>query len=66
MATELDLGQMTVEQKLQLVDELWLSMAPELELLDVRQADRELLDQRGRLSLRIRARRLRSKNSSGA
>ena len=35
MATELQLDEMTTEEKLQLVDELWLSMAPELESLEV-------------------------------
>ena len=30
MVTEIQLDQMTIEQKLQLVDELWLSMTPEL------------------------------------
>lgn len=46
MATELKLDQMTIEEKLQLVDELWLSMTPELESLEVSQGDRELLDER--------------------
>jgi putative addiction module component (TIGR02574 family) len=46
MATELQLDQMTIEEKLQLVDKLWLSMAPELESLEVPQADRDLLDER--------------------
>jgi putative addiction module component (TIGR02574 family) len=46
MATELQLDQMTIEEKLQLVDELWLSMTPELESLDVSQRDKELLDER--------------------
>lgn len=46
MATELQLDQMTLEEKLRLVDELWLSMTPELESLEVSQGDRELLDER--------------------
>ena len=46
MATELQLDQMTIEEKLQLVDELWLSMTPELESLEVSPGDRELLDER--------------------
>jgi len=35
MSTELHLDKMTIEEKLQLVDELWLSMSPELESLDL-------------------------------
>ena len=46
MATELQLDQMTIEEKLKLVDELWLSMTPELEALEVSPSDRELLDER--------------------
>jgi putative addiction module component (TIGR02574 family) len=46
MATELQLDQMTIQEKLQLVDELWLSMTPELESLKVPPGDRELLDER--------------------
>jgi len=46
MATELQLDQMTVAEKLQLVDELWLSMTPELDSLEVSPEDRELLDTR--------------------
>jgi len=46
MATELQLDQMTIEQKLQLVDDLWLSMTPKLESLDVSHGDSELLDGR--------------------
>ena len=46
MATELQLDKMTVAEKLQLVDELWMSMTPELESLEVSREDRELLDDR--------------------
>jgi putative addiction module component (TIGR02574 family) len=46
MATELQLDQMTIEEKLQLVDQLWLSRSPELEQLDTSLRDRELLDER--------------------
>ncbi|MGH9929176.1 MAG: addiction module protein, partial [Pyrinomonadaceae bacterium] len=35
MATELQLDKMTVAEKLQLVDELWMSITPELESLEV-------------------------------
>lgn len=37
---------MTLEEKLELVDELFLSMRPELESLEVSQVDRALLDER--------------------
>ena len=46
MATEFQLDEMTIEQKLQLVDELWLSMTPELESLAVSPRDRKYLDER--------------------
>jgi putative addiction module component (TIGR02574 family) len=46
MVSELQLDQMTVEQKSQLVDDLWLPMAPELESLEVSPKDQELLDRR--------------------
>ena len=52
MATEIQLDQMTIEQKLQLVDELWLSMTPELESLEVSPGDKELLDERWAAFLR--------------
>jgi putative addiction module component (TIGR02574 family) len=46
MAIELQLDQMTIEEKLRLVDELWLSMTPELASLEVTPEDKELLDGR--------------------
>ena len=46
MATEIQLDQMSVQEKLQLVDELWLSMTPELDLLEVAPETKHLLDQR--------------------
>ena len=46
MATELQLDKMTVAEKLQLVDELWMSITPELASLEVSPEDRELLDDR--------------------
>ena len=46
MSTEFHLDKMTIEEKLQLVDELWLSMSPELESLDLSLGERELLDER--------------------
>lgn len=46
MASELQLDQMTIEEKLQLVDDLWLSMTPELESLAVPPRDRAVLDER--------------------
>ena len=46
MATELQLDKMTVAEKLQLVDELWMSITPELGSLEVSLEDRELLDDR--------------------
>ena len=46
MAIELKIEQMTLVEKLQLVDELWRSMMPELESLGVSQEEKELLDQR--------------------
>jgi len=41
-----DVQDLPVRQKLELVDELWLSMTPELEALDVSDYEKELLDQR--------------------
>ena len=35
-----------VRDKLRLVDELWLSMAPELDSLEVSQEERDMLDER--------------------
>ena len=35
-----------VRQKLQLVDELWLSMTPELDSLEVSEDEKSLLDER--------------------
>jgi putative addiction module component (TIGR02574 family) len=46
MATEIQLEQMSVQEKLQLVDELWLSMASELDSLDMVPEVKHLLDQR--------------------
>ena len=46
MVTELQLDKMTVAEKLQLVDELWMSITPELRSLEVSPEDRELLDDR--------------------
>ncbi len=46
MASELQLDKMTVAEKLQLVDELWMSITPELGSLEVSPEDRELLDDR--------------------
>jgi putative addiction module component (TIGR02574 family) len=46
MATELQLDQMTIKEKLELVDELWLSMTAELDSLDVSPGDTKLLDER--------------------
>ena len=52
MATELRIEQMTLAEKLKLVDELWLSMTPELDSLDVSQEEKELLDERWAAFLR--------------
>lgn len=41
-----------VREKLRLVDELWLSMTPELESLEVSQHEREALDERWATFLR--------------
>lgn len=46
MAIELQLDQMTIKEKLELVDELWLSITPELDSLDVSPGDKKLLDER--------------------
>ena len=46
MATEIQLDQMSIKEKLQLVDELWLSMVPDLDSLEVAPDVRHLLDQR--------------------
>ena len=48
----MDTMRMSVQKKLQLVDELWLSMTPEFESLEVSQRDRELLDERWAAFLR--------------
>jgi len=41
-----DVQDLPVRQKLELVDELWLSMAPELDNLEVSEPEQELLDER--------------------
>ena len=41
-----DVQGLPVRQKLELVDELWLSMAPELDSLEVSEREQELLDER--------------------
>ncbi len=41
-----------VREKLQLVDELWLSLSQELKSLDVSEEEKELLDQRWAAFLR--------------
>ena len=41
-----DVQDLPVRQKLELVDELWLSMAPELDSLEVSEREQELLDER--------------------
>jgi putative addiction module component (TIGR02574 family) len=46
MAIDVQMDQMTVEEKLELVDELWLSMKADLDSLIVSPAERELLDER--------------------
>ncbi|HXD31051.1 MAG TPA: addiction module protein [Pyrinomonadaceae bacterium] len=46
MAAEIDIDQMTLEEKLRLVDELWLSMKSDLGSLSVSSSEKELLDKR--------------------
>ena len=41
-----DVQGLPVRQKLELVDELWLSMAPELDNLEASEPEQELLDER--------------------
>jgi putative addiction module component (TIGR02574 family) len=41
-----EVATLPVEAKLELMDELWLSMAPELESLAVSEEHKELLDER--------------------
>ena len=41
-----DVQDLPLRQKLELVDELWLSMSPELNSLEVSQEEKELLDER--------------------
>ncbi len=41
-----DVQDLPVRQKLELVDELWLSMAPELDNLEASEPEQELLDER--------------------
>lgn len=41
-----------IRQKLQLVDELWLSMLPELDSLEVSREEKDLLDERWAAFLR--------------
>ncbi len=41
-----DVRDLPIIQKVELVDELWLSMTPELEVLDVSDCEKKLLDQR--------------------
>ena len=41
-----DVQELPIRQKLQLVDELWLSMSPELDSLEVSQEEKGLLDER--------------------
>ncbi len=41
-----ELQNLPVQDKLRLVDELWLSMAPELDSLKVSQEERDVLDER--------------------
>lgn len=47
-----ELQNLPVREKLRLVDELWLSMTPELESLEVSQHEREALDERWATFLR--------------
>lgn len=47
-----ELQNLPVREKLRLVDELWLSMKPELESLEVSQEEREVLDERWTTFLR--------------
>jgi len=58
-----DVQDLPVRQKLELVDELWLSMAPELDNLEVSEPEQELLDERWLPFLKIPSRRLRWMNS---
>jgi putative addiction module component (TIGR02574 family) len=37
---------LSAREKLQLVDELWMSMAPELDTLDVSEEEKDILDER--------------------
>lgn len=46
MAAELHIDQLTVEEKLKLVDELWLSMTTELESLAISPEEKKLLNER--------------------
>jgi putative addiction module component (TIGR02574 family) len=41
-----EIQNLPVREKLRLVDELWLSMTPELESLEVSQEEKETLDER--------------------
>ena len=41
-----EVQKLPIREKLQLVDELWLSMTPELDSLEVFQEEREELDER--------------------
>lgn len=41
-----EVQKLPVHEKLRLVDELWLSMTPELDLLEVSQEEKETLDKR--------------------
>ena len=42
-----DVQGLPVRQKLELVDELWISMGPELDSLEVSEPEQEVLDERG-------------------
>lgn len=46
MAIEVPMEKMTVEEKLELVDELWLSMKPDLDSLSISPAEQKLLNDR--------------------
>lgn len=48
----LEVQNLPVREKLRLVDELWLSMTPELESLEVSQEERDILDERWATFLR--------------
>ena len=41
-----ELQNLPVREKLRLVDELWLSMTPELESMEASQEEKEILDER--------------------